>query len=185
MHTPIRGFDFPWKVKCSLVSNLLNQPIRFLEFPAYSRNRQDKLDQNPGVFLKSRQTLDWCIIFFIFSYTCRIFLLVQIVVLQACHVIILANQYLLLDWGTVRFDCMIVVCLLMIGESLCFWRLIFRFPSLPYNLQFSIQWSVSVKSKDYNVRLSSIARLVNSCYFNKSSNNGIRFKSRIKIPVPA
>ena len=31
------------KSQCSLVSNLLNQPIRFLQPPVYSRNRRDKL----------------------------------------------------------------------------------------------------------------------------------------------
>ena len=52
LYTPIRGFDFPWKASI--------QPIRFLQFPAYSRNRQDKL--GPRHFLKDgRQTSDWCI----------------------------------------------------------------------------------------------------------------------------
>ena len=38
---------------------LLNQPIRFLSFPAYPRNRQDKLGKR---FIKDgRQTPDWCI----------------------------------------------------------------------------------------------------------------------------
>ena len=37
------GFRFSMKSQCSLVPNLLNQPIRFLSFPAYSRNRQDTL----------------------------------------------------------------------------------------------------------------------------------------------
>ena len=31
------------KSQCSLVSNLLNQPIRFLQIPMYPRNRQDEL----------------------------------------------------------------------------------------------------------------------------------------------
>ena len=52
LYTPIRGFDFLWKASI--------QPIRFLQFPAYSRNRQDKL--GPRHFLKDgRQTSDWCI----------------------------------------------------------------------------------------------------------------------------
>ena len=54
------GFWFSVKSQCSLVSNLLNQPIKFLEIPAYSRNWQDKL--GPRRFFKDgKLTSDWCI----------------------------------------------------------------------------------------------------------------------------
>ena len=54
------GFLFSVKSQCSLVSNLLNQPIRFLYFPAYPRNRQDIL--GPRRFFKDgRQAPDWSI----------------------------------------------------------------------------------------------------------------------------
>ena len=59
------GFWFSVKSQCSLVSNLLNQPIRFLQFPAYSRNRQDKL--GPRRFFKDgRKTSssDWLLYLF-------------------------------------------------------------------------------------------------------------------------
>ena len=54
------GFWFSVKSQCFLVSNLLNQPAIFLVFPAYARNRQDKLD--PGrCFKYGSHTPDWCI----------------------------------------------------------------------------------------------------------------------------
>ena len=47
--------------QCSLVPNLLNQPIRFLSFPAYPRNLQDKI--GPMRFFKDgRQTPNLCIV---------------------------------------------------------------------------------------------------------------------------
>ena len=58
VYTNFDQFRFSMKNQCSLVSNLLNQPVRFLPFPAYHRNRQDKLGarrffkdgrQNPGL----------------------------------------------------------------------------------------------------------------------------------------
>ena len=53
---------FHEKSVCSFVPNLLNYPIRFPSFPAYSRIWQDTLGLK-RFFKDGRQSPDWCMLF--------------------------------------------------------------------------------------------------------------------------